>query len=206
MEILKRSLIVALLTCTISQAGAQSNEALQRAYKSSYAEEAKKNYTESINDIKPFYSETNYEANLRMGWLYFLAKNYTVSEQYYARAIKIKPNAIEAKFGCIKPLSLLASWDKVLMQYQAILKIDPQNTQANYWTGTIYYNRKQFSEAAKFFGKVVSLYPFDYDGNQMLGWSYLQTGNKQLARPCFERALLIKPEDASCTDGLNRSK
>jgi tetratricopeptide (TPR) repeat protein len=126
MEVLKKLLCVILCLLAMVQARAQSEAALQRAYKSSYAEEAKKDYAEAINDIKPFYSDGDYESNLRLGWLYFLSKNYTASENYYAKAVRIKPNAIEAKFGYIKPLSLLASWDKVLAQYAAILKIDPK--------------------------------------------------------------------------------
>lgn len=206
MEILRKLGWVACILTLSLQARAQSAAALQRAYKESYAEEARKSYTAAINDIKPFYSDNDYEANLRLGWLYFLAKNYTISEGYYAKAVKLKPNAIEAKFGYIKPLALLSSWDNVLAQYNAILKIDPQNTQANYWTGMMYYNRRQYEVSARYFSKVVTLYPFDYDGNQMLAWSYLMGGDKAQARVYFEKALMIKPDDASCMDGLNRSK
>ncbi|OOQ57232.1 hypothetical protein BC343_16805 [Mucilaginibacter pedocola] len=198
-------MVVACLAFAL-HARAQSEAALQRAYKNSYAEEAKKNYAESINYIKPFYSDGDYDANLRLGWLYFLSKNYTASEGYYAKAVRIKPNSIEAKFGYVKPLSLLASWDKVMAQYAAILKTDPQNTQANYWTGVIYYNRKQYDAASKYFLKVVSLYPFDYDGNQMLAWTFLMLGNKPQARNYFEQALIIKPDDVSCLDGLAKAK
>ncbi|WP_443945705.1 tetratricopeptide repeat protein [Pedobacter sp. AW1-32] len=186
------------------KASGQVNPAMQKAFQNSYNEEGKKNYAEAISFVMPFYSENNYETNLRIGWLYYLAKNYTSSQTYYFRAIRIRPNAVEAKFGLIKPLSLLSSWDKVLAQYNDILKIDPQNTQANYWAGVIIYNRKQYAAAAKYFAKVVTLYPFDYDGNHMLGWSLLFSGRKTEAKSCFERALLIKPGDASSTDGLNR--
>lgn len=206
MEVLKPIIGLALSLCVALQVHAQSAAAMQRAYQNSYANEYKKNYTAAINDIKPFYSDNDYETNLRLGWLYFLNKNYTTSETYYARAVALRPNAIEAKFGYIKPLALLSSNDRVLAQYNAILKIDPQNTQANYWTGYIYYSRKQYDTAIKYFTRLISLYPFDYDGNQMLGWSYLMAGNKASARIYFEKALLIKPEDASCTDGLSRAK
>lgn len=121
-------------------------------------------------------------------------------------AVKLKPAAIEAKFGYVKPLSFLQSRDKVLEQYKAIIKIDPQNTQANYWAGVIYYNRKQFAAAVKYFKAVVVLYPFDYDGNRMLGWASLMAGQKAVAKLYFEKALLIKPADESSTDGLNSIK
>jgi tetratricopeptide (TPR) repeat protein len=207
MEILKKVFFAAgLLLINASLKAQTGTAALQKAFHSSYADEAKKNYPAAINDITPFYADGNYEVNLRLGWLYFLSENYTTSQSYYLKAVNLRPNAIEAKFGYVKPLSLLKSWDKVLEQYGNILKIDPQNTQANYWTGVISYNRKQFDAAIKYFTKVVTLYPFDYDGNQMLGWSYLMSGKKPEARACFEKGLLIKPDDASCTDGLSKSK
>lgn len=205
MEIL-RKLAFILLIAIAGNASAQSNAAVQKAFRDSYVDEYKKNYPAAIADMTPYNSESNYDINLRLGWLNFLNKNYMAAETFYAKAVALRPNALEAKFGYIKPLSLLANWNKVLDQYNAILKIDPQNTQANYWTGIIYYNRKQYDVAIKYFSKLTGLYPFDYDGNQMLGWSMLMAGKKTEALVYFEKALLIKPDDASCLDGISRCK
>jgi len=206
MEILKKIVFITAMVLTAGHTDAQTSAAMQKAFRESYADEFKRNYPASIADITPFYTENNYEINLRLGWLHFLNKNYTASEMYYSRSVSLRPNAVEAKFGYIKPLALLAIWNKVLDQYNDILKIDPQNTQANYWTGVIYYNRKQYDIAIKYFTKLIGLYPFDYDGNQMLGWSMLMAGKKSEAIVYFEKALLIKPDDASCLDGLSRCK
>lgn len=206
MAILKKFLLFSLISFCTLFVQAQTDVAMQKAFKNSYADEYKKNYTASISDIVPFYADGSYELNIRLGWLNYLNKNYTASQNYYLKAVSLRPNAIEARFGYVKPLSFLESWNKVLEQYTAILKIDPQNTQANYWAGVIYYNRKQFAVATKCFEKVVALYPFDYDGNQMMGWSLLMDGKKAEARAAFLRALLIKPDDQSVTDGLSRTK
>ncbi|WP_295721140.1 tetratricopeptide repeat protein [Mucilaginibacter sp.] len=204
MEILKKTFIAVFLILLVIRLQAQTNVVLQKAFHNSYANEQNKNYIAAINDIYPYLSDNSYEVNIRLGWLHYLNKNYTASQSYYQKAISIKPGAIEAKFGYVKPLSFLQSWDKVLEQYLAILRIDPQNAQANYWAGVIYYNRKQYDAAIRCFKVVVTLYPFDYDGNHMLAWSSLMTGKKADAKPLFERALIIKPADASSTDGLNR--
>jgi tetratricopeptide (TPR) repeat protein len=204
MEILRKTFIAVFLILLVTQLQAQTNAVLQKAFRNSYTDELNKNYTAAINDIYPYQSDNNYEINIRLGWLHYLNKNYLVSQSYYLKAISLKPGSIEAKFGYVKPLSFLQSIDKVLEQYQAILKIDPQNTQANYWAGVIYYNRKQYEAAIRYFKVVITLYPFDYDGNHMLGWSYLMGGKKAEAKPFFEKALVIKPSDASSSDGLNR--
>ena len=206
MEILKKGLFSAFLCLVVVTANAQSNAVLQKAFHTSYNDELSKNYVAAINDLSPYYSEASYEINIRLGWLHYLNQNYNASQNYYQKAVSLKPNSIEAKFGYVKPLSFLQSWDKVLDQYLAILKIDPQNTQASYWAGVIYYNRKQFDVAVKFFRVVINLYPFDYDGNHMLAWSLLMAGKKNDASGYFEKALIIKPGDASSTDGLSRCK
>jgi tetratricopeptide (TPR) repeat protein len=206
MEILKRLILLSLLNFLVANAFAQTNAVLQKAFHNSYADEQGKNYAAAINDISPYYNENSYEINIRLGWLNYLNQNYNASQSYYQKAVNIKPGAIEAKFGYVKPLSFLQSWDKVLEQYVAILKIDPQNTQASYWTGIIYYNRKQYDVAVKYFRVVANLYPFDYDGNHMLAWSLLMSGKKADAKDYFEKALIIKPGDESSSDGLNKCR
>ena len=205
MEVLRKIFFVLIVLLYVNQVSAQSNAVLQRAFHNSYVSEGNKNYQAAISDITPYYSDDNYEINIRLGWLHYLNKNYLASQSYYARAVNLRPMSIEAKFGYIRPLSFLQSWDKVLEQYLNILKIDPQNTQANYWTGVLYYNRKQYSSAIKYFKAIVTLYPFDYDGNHMLGWATLMSGKKAESKIYFERALIIKPGDESSTDGLNKA-
>lgn len=206
MEVLRKLLLVFFNLFAVINASAQSNLVLQKAFRNSYMDEANKGYAAAISDIYPYYSDNSYEINIRLGWLHYLNKNYTASQTYYSKAVNLVPTSVEAKFGYVKPLSVLKSWDKVLEQYKAILKIDPQNTQANYWTGVIYYYRKQYTTAIKYFKAVVVLYPFDYDGNHMLGWASLMAGQKAEAKLYFEKALLIKPADESSTDGLEQAK
>jgi tetratricopeptide (TPR) repeat protein len=206
MEFLKRALFLLLLVVLSGKLSAQTNAVLQKAFRASYVDEASKDYSAAINDVMPYYSDNSYEVNIRLGWMHYLNKNYVVSQNYYQKAVNLRPGSIEAKFGYVKPLSFLQSWDKVLEQYLAILKIDPQNTQANYWAGVIYYNRHEYGPAIKCFRIVANLYPYDYDGNHMLAWATLMAGNKAEAKLIFERALIIKPGDDSSIDGLNRCK
>ena len=182
---------------------AQDVGALSDAFRASYAAEAKADYPEAIAALHPGYANL-YEQNLRLGWLYFLAKNYTQSVAYYQKAADQRPYAIEPKFGLIKPLNALGQVERMLGLYGAILQVDPQNTQANYWTGVIYLNRKQLNQAAKYFERVLNLYPFDYDTNLSLAYTYLGLGKKSEARALYNKVLLIRPGDANALVGLKR--
>jgi hypothetical protein len=50
------------------------------------------------------------------------------------------------------------------------------------------------------------MYPFDYDANHMLGWTYVNLGKTQEAKLVFVQALLYKPGDASSIEGLSKCK
>jgi tetratricopeptide (TPR) repeat protein len=206
METMKK-IIVALMLCVITTAQAQTTTTqtdLQTAFKYSYACEAAGNYTDAIGYLTKVYDEKSYEINLRLGWLNYATKNCPTSISYYQKAIDLRPYGIEARLGYVKPASALEKWDDVLAQYEAILKIDPQNSTVNYYTGMIYYNRKDYLKAAGYFEKVVNLYPFDYNSSLMLGWCDVFLGKMSDAKILFQKVLLYSPSDASALDGLKR--
>jgi tetratricopeptide (TPR) repeat protein len=206
MQILKNSITAAAFLIASFASQAQGEAALQKAFSESYTQEYYKKYVEAIATINKIHSEQNYETNLRLGWLYYLSKNYSQSQMFYAKAVELKPYSLEAKLGYVKPLAAIESWDKVLQQYEAVINIDAQNYTANYWAGIIHYNRKKYEASTKLFEKLVNLYPFDYDANHMLAWSYVNTARNNDAKILFNKALLIKPADASCLAGLAKIK
>lgn len=206
MQILKVMATAAIALYGFFFAPAQNDAAMQKAFSESYGFEYNKKYTEAIASLAKIAADDSYEVNLRLGWLHYQNKNYTQSVKNYQRATELKPYSVEAKLGLVKPLTELESWDKVLQQYEAILKVDEQNYTANYWGGVIQYNRKKYEAAAKMFERIVNLYPFDYDGNHMLAWSYFYLGRKNDASILFNKALLNRPADASCLEGLSKIK
>lgn len=207
MEILKKQIIaISFLLIGFSSFSQSDNLALRKAFKESYSFEYTKAYAEAIASLTKVHDENSYELQLRLGWLNYMNKNYTQSMANYSKAASLKTYAVEAKLGLIKPLSALESWDKVLQSYEEVLKIDPQNYTANYWAGTIYYNRKKYDQASRLFEKIVNLYPFDYDANHMLAWTYFNLGKTNEAKAFFGKALLNRPDDSSSLDGLSKLK
>ncbi len=204
METLKKLLFVAAFLLVAATTEAQTIAELQAAFSKSYIAENQSNINLAISEMKAIYQENDYISNIRMGWLNYLVKQYNESITYYKKAIALKPYAIEARFGCIKPLSAIENWEKVKEQYIEILKIDPLNTTANYWLGVIYYNRKDYKSAVGLFEKVVNLYPLDYDSVIMLAWSKLFSNSHTDAKLLFQQALIIRPNDSSAQNGLQQ--
>ena len=130
METLKKVLFALTLALTFQTLSAQAITARQNAFYKSYEFEKSGNYTAALKELNNVYKSDDYFTNIRLGWLYYLSKQYAQSVKFYEKAISQKPYAIEAKFGLIKPLSATENWDRVKTTYTDILKIDPQNTLA----------------------------------------------------------------------------
>jgi len=206
METINKLFASIVLILSAGVINAQTEAQIQTAFAESYKTELSSNYVMSVSVLKSVYQPDNYNINARLGWLLFLSKQYTESISYYEKAVKLKPYAIEVRFGLIKDYNALESWDKVKEQYEAILKIDSQNTTSLYWLGVLLYNRKDYDEAGKNFEKIVNLYPMDYGSVIMLAWTKLYQGRKSDALVLFNQALLLSPNDASALSGLNQLK
>ena len=123
MNIFKKSIAI-IITFVSFNTIAQSNKPLTAIFKQSYEYEATKNYEAAVNVINSLYSETSYEINLRLGWLYYLSGKLKESITYYQKASTIMPVATEPLWGIINSLVKLENWNEVEKTYISILKID----------------------------------------------------------------------------------
>lgn len=187
-------------------ANAQSNKPLTAIFKMSYEYEAAKNYEAAINSIHSLYSETSYEINLRLGWLYYLSGKHKESITYYNKASELMPAATEPKWAIINPYTKLENYVEIEKVYHSILKIDSKNTSANYYLAMIYYYRKDYVNAKKYFDVSLNLFPFGYNNLLMSAWTNYYLGNKNEASVLFNKILLYSPNDKSALEGLSLIK
>jgi len=207
MENLKTKInIIAVFFFISVSAFSQDISNMKDAFTNSYAYETTKEYSKAIAEILAVYDEKSYEANIRLGWLYYENGSYTNSAQYYAKAIALMPYSIEARLGYVLPEKALGNWDLVTAAYTAILKIDSQNSYANYNLALINYNNKDYQTALTYLEKVANMYPFDYDITLLYAWTNFQLGKLSVAKVLFTKVLLISPGDTSATEGLSLIK
>ncbi len=204
MRAISKSLLVIALLLSASKGFSQTT--LETVFTNSYKSEAAGKYSDAIKAVKEVYDEKNYQINLRLAFLSYEAGLFTESMSYYEKSIALMPYSIEARFGYVLPSAAAGNWDKVLNQYFEIVKIDPQNTKANYRIGSIYYGRKDYANSFKYLEKVVNVYPFDYDGLLLYAWANFQLGKTKEAKLLFEKVLLLSPRDKSALEGLGLIK
>lgn len=199
MGILKKIGFLIAFSFTIFSGMSQSM--YSETFRKSYELESSKRYSEAIDALLSLKMDS-YAVNLRLGWLYYINGEYKTSLFRYAKSIQLRPTSIEARFGYILPAAKLKAWDNVGNQYDAILKLDPNNSKANYYRGLMFYNVGEHEKAAPYFEKIESMYPFDYDIVILSAWNYFYMKKYDRARQLFNQALLIQPESASAQQGL----
>ena len=172
------------------------------AFSKSYKLEKEGKNKEALTALKTVYDENSYEINMRLGWLAYMAGQFTESIAYYNNAISKLPLSVEARLGLVLPLSAISKWDQIISQYDKILSIDPNNTLVNYRLGVIYYERKQYNKAETHLKNVINLFPFDHDSLLMLAWVKYRQGDNNQARLLFNKALMANPSDISAQEGL----
>ncbi len=192
--------------CLVVTAQAQYNDKVLKAFENSYAAEKAGEFKQSASFLRETYLADSYEFNLRLGWLCYKAGQHSESESYYRKALSLLPYSEEAKFGLVLPLAARGDWNGVIGLYNQILVNNPGNTVALYRLGLVYYERKEWPQAARCFQKVVDLYPFGYDGLLMLAWTHLQQGKSREAKILFNKVILWSPGDSSALEGLKLLK
>jgi tetratricopeptide (TPR) repeat protein len=179
------------------------SEKVLTAFTKSYELETKMDYAGAIALLTAVYDKQYYDINLRLGWLNYLAKQYTESVKYYQIAIDLKPTSIEPRLGIVNPAFLLGNSELINSNYKKVLEINPLNTSANYQMGLISYNKKDYESAYKYFEKIVKLYPFDHDSLLMLAWTNYQIKKNAEAKALFNKVLMNSPSDKSAQEGLS---
>jgi tetratricopeptide (TPR) repeat protein len=201
MEFLKKTIAI-LIAFGAFNSYAQDYKAMQDAFANSIVLESKSDFKGAIEAIKKVNTSTNYETNVRLGWLSYEAGNHAESKAYYENAATLMPASTEPLWGLAYPLAELKKWTELAEVYQKILKLDPKNTTANYRLGLSAYYGKDYTIAKKYFDIFLGLYPMDYNALLMSAWTNYFLGKKTEAKILFNKTLMVMPSDKSATEGL----
>ena len=159
---MKRLFMISIFLIAVSSYCASLTD-IESAFKESYKYEKDGNYFDAIDSMMTVYKENinSYAINLRLGWLYYLNKNYSDSILHYEKAEKIIPDSIEAKLGICLPLLADKKYSKVVEICEMIIKVDKYNYYANIREATALRLQNKYSEARKILNKMLKLYPAD---------------------------------------------
>lgn len=204
---MKKYILITFFLCFYISVFAQHNSADAKllAFNNSIEKESIGQYSDAILELINIYDKYSdeYVINLRLGWLYYLNKDYDNSIKYYNKALQFSGNqSIEAMLGVTLPLADKGDWDKVKDYYNMILDLDENNYTANLRLGQIDLNTENYLSAKSYLSKVIEMYPGDYETNLYLAWTYYYLGDKSTAYELFTEVLTLNPGDDSALKGL----
>jgi len=141
-------------------------------------------------------------AQLRLGWLYYLKKDYDKAEDAYRRAAKSSPRALTPWQGLMNCHGARNRLDDAAVVAREVLKLSPTDYQANKTLGDVYYGKKDYRRAASYYGKLAVAHPDDFGMATSLAWCHLNLGEKETAQRMFRDVLAVQPDNASALAGL----
>jgi len=174
-----------------------SYKQIQEAYFKSYNYEKMADYKDAIKVLIPIYKKypDGYTINLRLGWLFFLNKNYKNSIKHYQKASMVLPNSIEPKLGLMRVYNYLGEYDKSLEVGNSLLKTDFYNYYGNYYEILALMGKKNYKVALEVSQKMLSLYPTSVMFLNLLAQNYYYLNKKDIAKEIFRNVLLLDPNN-----------
>ena len=176
---------------------ALTNKDIQNIYYKSYNYEKMKDYKDAIKVLIPLYNKYSgsYTLNLRLGWLFYLDKNYNNSIKYYQKTSLVLPYSVEVKLGLMRDYLALQNYKEALKTGNLILREDYYNYYGNYYEILAFKSIKDYKSALSITNKMLTLYPTSVLFLNSLGEIYYSEGKKDLAKKVFETVLTLSPND-----------
>ena len=190
------SMALLLVISITSQAALTTNE-IRDAYKASYQYEKTQNYKDAIKAISiiALHYEKTYTVNLRLGYLYYLNKQYANAIKHYKVAHKALPKSVTPLLGEMSVGIAKASYSDAEQAGFNILKSDLYNYYANLKLAYIFIKQKKLDTAKKLLNKMLSKYPEDVAFLSQYAQIYVAKKDYESASAMYQNILILDPEN-----------
>jgi len=179
---------------------------IKTAYLNSYNYEKIGDYKDAIKVLIPILKKypNGYTLNMRLGYLFYLNKNYKNSINYYKKASLIFPNSFEPRLGLMRVYLAMQENQKVVEIGYSILTKDYYNYYANLYVIDALMNQKKYDNALSFINKILTIYPTDVTYLVKLAKIY-EIKNPSYAKKIYKDSILIlDPNNVAAKIYLNK--
>ena len=105
------------------------------------------------------------------------------------RALELDPSLAEPHALKARHLAEVGRRDEGFAELEIALRLDPQSAEVNQAAALLYYGKRDFANASRFFAKTAELDPTDYAGAGMMVTALLAVGDRDGARRAAEMCL-----------------
>ncbi len=183
-----------------------STKDIQQIYYKSYNYEKMGDYKDAIKVLIPLYEKypNGYTINLRLGWLFYLNKNYKNAIKHYQKASLMLPYSVEPKLGLMRVYLAIEKYQNALKIGNSLLREDYYNYYGNYYEILALMGIKEYKTAIKVANKMLALYPTSVLFLNSLGEIYYIEGKKEEAKKIFENVLILDPNNVIAKSYLKK--
>ena len=96
---------------------------------------------------------------VNLGSVYFNKGNYALSEQYYLKALKIRPNYDDALYGLGKTYLAMGKIPEAVSRIEAAIRISPNRPRYHFDLAETFEKSGDFKKASKAYKEVIRLVP-----------------------------------------------
>ena len=169
---------------------------IKKIYYKSYNYEKMGDYKDAIKVLIPLYEKypNGYTLNLKLGYLFFLNKNYENSIKHYKKASLILPYSLEPLLGLARVYLYMGKYNNSIKYSELIIKKDYYNYYGNYYLISALYYKKNYKDALLVINKMLTIYPTSVLFLNQLGLIY-ENIDKAKAKKIFEEVLILDPNN-----------
>lgn len=196
----KTIFILSLLLCSSNVVSADD------AWIRSYTLEAAGHYVAAAESIESFLKEipSNEFAELRSGWLYYLAGNHSRSIKHYQTALKLNKKSMDAMLGLSLPLMAQARWREAALQTKAAIKVSKLHYIAHTRLMACEENLKEWGALKNHADELRLYYPADATILVYLARAYSHTDDNAKAKVIYQEVLQRYPGHLEASKFLAR--
>lgn len=180
---------------------------LGKVWKESTDAEALGDYEKAFQRLRSYEVEggDTFFASLREGWLNYLLKKYSLAEDAYNTAAKLKPSAVNPLLGLLNVEKASAAYDKIVPAAERILHVDPTNYTAQMAIGDEQTREKNYQQALGAYRRILMFYPDDLTARNGEAWALYNLGQNEAASADFKLLLSLVPDYPNAKQGLTLS-
>lgn len=124
-------------------------------------------YKKEWDNAIPYFEEvtkdllygTPHRPLVNLGWVYYNKKNYPLSEQYYLKALKLRPNYDDALYGLGRAYLAMGKIPEAVSSIEAAIRISPNKSRYHFDLASAYVKSGEFKKASKAYKEVTELVP-----------------------------------------------
>ena len=178
---------------------------IKQAYYDSYNYEKMQNYADAIKSLKVVYEKypKAYTPNFRLGWLFYLNKNYADAIKHYQVAISVVASSAEAKLGLIQVYQAMGKHDDAKRLIYDILQNDVYNYFANAYLVSSLNATQEYKQSLKIIYKMLAFYPTDVYFLEKLAQVYVYQKKASLSKDVYENIIILDPSNTKAIGYLN---